>query len=114
MSSLVTIHYLGQRKDGGKGAIWGYFTEVGKPDSPNPRYGYYGDERPMVYCHVFWGRLGKKLHIECKELTFEFLDEAKAKKKNFKQVEQEKVLPRWGKDFEEEFSMYLLTLKLRG
>jgi hypothetical protein len=113
MSSHITIHYLGQRKDSGKGAIWGYFTEVGKPDKPKFNY-YTNSPEPNVYCHVFWGRLGKKLHIECKELTIGFLDEAEAKKKNFKQVEQEKVLPRCGKDFEEEFSMYLLTLKLRG
>lgn len=112
MSPHIVIHWIGIRKDSGKGSIWGWFTEANKPDVPTPKYSVF--DYPPNYCHIFWGKLGKKIYINKVELTYDFISELKVKQKNYKQTTPEKVLSRWGKNCEEEFSMYLLMLKMMG
>jgi hypothetical protein len=114
MSPHVKIQWIGIRKDSGRGSVWGWFTETDKKDHPNHNYGYPRQDDPPVFCHVFWGSIGKKIQIEQKELTHEFLKEAKIRTKNFKEQDAEKTTSRWGKIFEEEFSMYLLMLRMKG
>jgi len=109
MSPHVVIHWIGIRKDSGRGSVWGWFTETGKRVVPLSIY----DDLPTPHCYAFWGSIGKKLHIEEFDLTHEFLQTAETKKKNFRQADATKVTSRWGKNFEEEFSMYLLLLKMK-
>ena len=113
MSPHIQIHWIGVRKDAGRGAVWAWFTEVGKPASPIPKYGY-GSWPDYVGCHVLWGSIGKKCHIEEHSLTEEFLTEARVRSNNFKQADPEKIIPRLGRVFDEELSMYLLMLKMKG
>ena len=93
--------------------MWGWFTEAGKLEEPGRRY--YG--KPLTEdppCYVFWGRIGKTMHIEQKFITSEFLSEVATKSRNFKMQDPEKIMSRWGSVFNEELSMYILTLKLKG
>lgn len=112
MSQHVDIHWVGIRKNSGRGSIWGWFTEVGKEHTPGHRNSYY--EEPTPSCYIFWGSIGKKMHIEERELTYEFLNEVRLKSKNFKEEDPKKIIAQWGKIFDEEFSMYLLMLKIKG
>lgn len=113
MSAHIKVQWVGHRKDGSKrGSVWGWFTEVGKAEEPIARY--LRHDNPDPPCYVFWGRIGKTMHIEQKFITTEFLAEAEAKSKNFKMQDPEKIMSRWGAVFNEELSMYILTLKLRG
>lgn len=112
MSPLITIHWIGVRKDSGKGAVWGWFTEVGKPVDPISQY--WRNERPENKCHMFYGRIGKELHIIESDLTFDFLSMINNMKKNYRTADAEKITSRWGKRFEEDLSMYLLMLKMKG
>ena len=114
MSPHVKIQWIGIRKDSGRGSVWGWFTETGKKEFPNRNSSYSHIPEDPVFCHVFWGSIGKKMHIEQRELTYEFLSEVKTRTKNFKEQAAEKTTSRWGKVFEEEFSMYLLLLKMKG
>ncbi len=113
MSPHATIHWMGFRKDASRGSVWGWFTQTGKRAEPIPTY---GNPNNVVQpkCYVFWGSIGKKLHIEEMELTFAFLETVKDKKKNYRQVDSVKITSRWGKVFDEEFSMYLLMLVMKG
>lgn len=111
-NSLIKIHWIGIRKDSGRGAVWGWFTEVGKPEGPLDRY--WRDEKPQNKCHMFYGRIGKQLHITEFELTSEFLAMIKGMENNYRTADAEKVMSRWGKRFEEDLSMYLLMLKMKG
>lgn len=114
MSPHATIHWMGFRKDANRGSVWGWFTQTGKRAEPLPTYGYSRDDEETPKCYVFWGSIGKKLHIEEVDLTPEFLTAARDKKKNFREVDSAKITSRWGKVFEEEFSMYLLLLVMKG
>ena len=114
MSPHIVIQWMGIRKDSGRGAVWAWFTETGKPITPNPTYAYGLSPLPRVHCHVIWGSIGKKPQIEEHELTFEFLQDVRSRANNFRQVDPEKIIPRWGKYFNEEISMYLLLLKMKG
>lgn len=113
MSPHIVIHWIGVRKDSGRGAVWGWFTETDKPMEPIPSYGRpsgVGDAK----CHMFYGRIGKELHIIEFDLTFEFLTMVKGMEKNYRTADVEKVTSRWGKRFREDLSMYLLMLKMKG
>lgn len=112
MPPEIKVHWMGYRKNSGRGAVWTWFTESNKKDEPNSTY--WKDTLPPVECHIAWGNIGKKLHFEPRELTYDFLLEAKSLSNNFRQVEPEKFVTRWGKSFNEELSMYLLFLKLKG
>jgi len=115
MSSHIKIQWVGHRKDGSKkGSVWGWFTEEGKQDKPTYYPGYGSPKEVDPPCYVFWGRIGKTMYIEERALTREFLAEADSKSKNFKMQDPEKLTNRWGKVFDEELSMYILTLKLKG
>jgi hypothetical protein len=115
MSPHIKIQWLGTRKDSGRGSVWAWFTETGKRAEPLLFYERNRDSAIMPYCHVLWGSLGKKLHIQEFELTDEFLTMAKARSNNFKQQpDPTKVISKWGKTFDEELSMYLLMLKMKG
>jgi hypothetical protein len=109
--AAVNLHWIGIRKDSGKGAIWGWFTEIGKPDQPP--YPWEKEDRPRT-CHVFWGSIGKKLHIEEVDLTFEFLTGVSSRAQNYKMGNSNKIMSKWGQSFDEEFSMYLLMLKMKS
>jgi len=114
MSPHIKIHWIGVRKDSGRGAVWGWFTETGKPEEPAPRYSWSGNKEPHAKCHMFYGRIGKELHIVESELTPEFLNMINGMQKNYRTADAEKVTSRWGKRFEEDLSMYLLMLKMKG
>jgi hypothetical protein len=115
MSSHIKIQWVGHRKDGSKkGSVWGWFTETGKAEEPSRRYYSGGQREEDPPCYVFWGRIGKIMYIEQRFITTEFLAEATAKTRNFRSQEPDKIMGRWGKVFDEELSMYILTLKLKG
>lgn len=112
MSPHIKIHWIGVRKDSGRGAVWGWFTETGKPEEPLIYYGRDKPEDPK--CHMFYGRIGKELHIIESDLTNEFLEMMKNMKNNYRTADPEKVTSRWGKRFEDDLGMYLLMLKIKG
>jgi hypothetical protein len=114
MSNHIKIHWVGTRKDSGRGSVWGWFTETGKRETPLPYYYRDNDDPPKPKCHMFYGSIGKELHIIEFELTTEFLAMMDAKQKNFRTADAEKLVTRWGKRFEEDLSMYLLMLKMKG
>jgi len=115
MSAHIKIQWVGHRKDGSKkGSVWGWFTEVDKAERPVFYRGYGPADEEDPPCYVFWGRIGKTMHIEQRFITAEFLAEAAAKSKNFKMQDPAKIMSRWGSVFNEELSMYILTLKLKG
>jgi hypothetical protein len=111
MSPHIVIHWIGVRKDSGRGAVYGWFTETGKPDKPLPYY--YRDEEKAPRCYIFYGRIGKELHIIESELTPEFITTMDGMKKNYRTEDPAKVTSRWGKRFEEDLSMFLLMLKMK-
>jgi hypothetical protein len=113
MLSHISIQWMGIRKDSGRGSIWAWFTETGKPCIPPSKYRIDPEEK-IYYCHVIWGSIGKKCQIETYKLTDEFLQWAQARSNNYKQIDPEKVTNRWGKSFNEELSMHLLLLKMKG
>jgi hypothetical protein len=112
MSPHIKIHWIGVRKDSGRGAVWGWFTETGKREEPLPRYDW--DKTPQPKCHMFYGRIGKELHIIEFDLTNEFLTMMQGMQNNYRTSDAEKVMSKWGKRFEEDLSMYLLMLKMKG
>lgn len=112
MSPHVNIHWIGIRKDSGRGSVWGYFTQVGKKDTPNSYWA--PPEEKIPVCYEFWGSIGKKMHIRERDFTLDFVKEAQAKGKNYKEADPNKVMSRWGKVFEEEFSMHLMMLVMKG
>lgn len=112
MFAHIKIHWIGTRKDSNRGAVWGWFTETGKPEEPLLYYGR--DACPDPKCHMFYGRIGRELHIVEFGLTNEFLAMIDTMKKNYKTSEPEKVIPRWGNRFNEDLSMYLMMLKIKG
>jgi hypothetical protein len=113
MGSNIDIQWIGHRKDGSsRGAIYGWFVEIGKPCEPPPRWYRGEDEHPCAY--IFRGRIGKKMHIEERFLTDAFLAEIESVKKNFKTVDAEKTTKNWGKAFDEELSMFVMLLKLKA
>ena len=118
MFGVIDIQWVGHRKDGSpKGAVLGWFVKTGTPNTPPEKYWSLGGlkrEAKENIAYVFWGRIGKKLHIEERSITDEFLDEMRAKESNYKQVSTEKIASKWGKLFEEEFSMQALMMKVRG
>lgn len=113
MLHLINIQWIGSRRDSGRGAVWGWFTETGKRETPI--IGTNWDREPEPKCHMFYGRIGKKLHIlEC-SLTHEFLTMIEGTKKNYRTVENpEKLAARWGGEFTSDLGMYLTMLKLKG
>jgi hypothetical protein len=114
MSPHIKIQWVGHRKDGSKkGSVWGWFTEMGKAEEPIRYFGL-GPKGEDPFCYVFWGRIGKTMYIEQRFITAEFLAEAAAKSQNFRMQDPERITSRWGKVFNEELSMYILTLKLKG
>lgn len=113
VNSHIKIQWLGVRKDSGRGAVWGWFTEVGKREEPLPRWAH-GEGNPEPKAHMFYGRIGKELHILEFDLTDGFIEMMKGYQNNYKTAEAEKVMARWGKRFEEDLSMYLLMLKMKG
>lgn len=125
MKHPITVHWLGIRKDSGRGTIWGYFTLAGKPDLQVPKMaGWYEkhikdpaiDEDGVIrhYCYVFTGKIGKKLNIE-KRIYDDFLrEEINAKQKNYRAADIEKTMDKWGTALDEELNMYLTYATLLG
>ena len=111
--SAINIQWIGHRKDSSnKGAIVGWFVPAGFPK--NPLYPW--EERDYdgkSVAFLFRGKIGKKLFIEERELTYEFLEEVKALKKNYKEVQIEKITKNWGNAINEELSMFILVMKLK-
>ena len=118
MQHLIKIHWMGLRKDSGRGSIWGYFTEVGKETEPFFVYALHssGGKSQWVYqpCYVFRGKIGKSLIIEEGLLSNEFLNSIPGIAKNYRQVEPAKITAKWGSALDEELSMFLTMRKLRG
>lgn len=113
MLHLIKIHWVGSRKDSGRGAVWGWFTEIGKKEEPIIGSNWNRESEPK--CHMFYGRIGKKLHIIEFELTHSFLNMIEGSKKNYRTVEDpEKLVARWGSEFTSDLGMYLTMLKLKG
>lgn len=113
MDTSIEIQWIGHRKDGSKrGAIYGWFIEKGKPAVPLTPWECRSG--PEAKAYVFRGRIGKKMHIEEKELTDAFMSELSSLKKNYKTVEIEKVINNWGSVFNEELSMFVMLLKLKA
>lgn len=114
MDSNIEIQWLGQRKDGSsRGAVYGWFVMKGHLNRPLTPWEKMPDSR-MGFAYVFRGRVGKKMHIEERELTDGFLSEISSMKKNFKTVDPERVMPQWGREFREELKMFITMLKLRS
>ncbi|HEY6436846.1 MAG TPA: hypothetical protein VIY47_09655 [Ignavibacteriaceae bacterium] len=111
LSTHIEFQWMGIRRDSGKGSLWAWFTEVGKRKEP---LFFQGDGTETPCCHVIRGKIGKKCHIEEHQLTDDFLLNVKAHSNNFRQISPEKIITRWGKSFDEELSMYLLMLKIKG
>jgi len=111
MSPHINVHWIGIRKDSNRGSVCGWFTEVGKRPTP---YMYSHPNDPTIYCHMFYGRIGKELHIVPFELTSDFISMINSKQSNYKTVDIEKITSKWGKRFDEDLSMYLTMLRLRG
>lgn len=115
MSPHIKIHWIGIRKDSGRGSVWGYFTQAGKKDTPNYEHEYYRTVPEAIpMCYEFRGSIGKKIHFIERELTNEFLAEVTTKKKNYRPADSEKIISRWGKSFEEEFSMQIMMMVIKG
>lgn len=126
MKHPITIHWLGIRKDSGRGAIWGYFTLAGADEISFPRMAHtwsYSDQENKNlcpdgyirhYCYTFTGKIGKSIHIERKLYTPELASEMMSKQKNYKPADVEKLTSRWGSAIDEELSMYLTYATLRG
>ena len=117
MFGVIDIQWVGHRKDGSpKGAILGWFVKTGNPATPPHKYwtvaGYTSEKENTAY--VFRGRIGKKLHIEERFITDEFLAEMRSKASNYKEVPADKIASKWGKVFDEELSMQALMMKVRG
>ena len=114
MKHLIKVQWIGLRKDASKGSICGWFTLQGKPETPMTRY-YNGQLQEVeIVCYEFSGKLGKTLKIEKRLLTSEFLNEIASKKKNFREQLPEKIMAKWGKALDEDLSMFLTMVKLRG
>jgi len=125
MKHPINIHWLGIRKDSGRGSIWGYFTLAGKPDLEVPqKAGWYDvhTNNPLIdpdgiighYCYVFSGKIGKKINIEKRLYTAELQEEICSKQKNFRAADIEKTSSKWGAAIDEELSMFLTYAVLAG
>lgn len=114
MSPYINLLKIGFRKDGGKGSVWGYFTEIGKPETPRDLNTWYPPEYKNPVCHVFRGKIGKTLYIEECDFTSDFVEFYSDKVKNYKFFEPNQISHRWCKSFDNEIDMYITILKLRG
>ncbi len=113
MSPLISVQWVGHRKDGSsRGSIWGWFVMAGQPFHAIPAWAVDINNPPL--CYVLRGRIGKTLHIEEHHLTTSFLEDARSKYKNYKEQDPIRLKSRWGSIFDEDLSMFLLTVKLRG
>lgn len=123
MKHPITLHYLGIRKDSGKGALWGYFSLKSAPELAFPRqlptYDTYTPNRDpdgwsRHYCYVFTGKVGKSIHIEKKLYTPELVAEFSARSKNYKPANIETMPDKWGKAIDDELSLFLTYATLCG
>jgi len=114
MSPHANIQWIGIRKDSGKGSVWGYFIQAGKPDRVITRVRWFPNDLPDPICHEFFGKIGKKLTIIERIYDTDFLLEVRAKQKNYKEANPEKITARWGKNLQDDFDMYLTMLLLKG
>lgn len=115
MANVVEIQWVGFRKDGDRGSVFGWFVETGHPSVPAYDYGYMGRPEPLDrLAYTMRGRIGKQLHIEEHLLTNEFISEMRAKQKNFRADTPARIMAKWGKTFDEEFSMFQMMMKLKA
>lgn len=119
MYTSIKFKWVGYRKDSGRGSLCGWFVyDKNLKEDTDPftlTYFNYPDlNKKEYYGHMFWGSIGKKLQFEKIAYTPEFLSMINSKKKNFKTIEADKMINRWGKEFDNEFEMYLMLLKLQG
>ena len=75
MTLPVNVHWLGIRKDSGKGAFWGFFSFVPYEDLAYPRepkFWWTEEEKSRcqpdglyhTFCYTISGRIGKNINIE--------------------------------------------------
>lgn len=117
MQHLITIHWMGFRKDSGRGSIWGYFTEKSKPTEKVWDYGDMpGTKAGYIYpaCYMFRGKIGKSLTIEETTMSDAFLESVGSISKNYRQCDPKKITAKWGSALDEELGMFLTMCKLRG
>lgn len=109
----IIVHWVGhKRTSSGKGMVIGWFTEIDKSYVPR-LYRIEEDTRQFI-AYTFRGKIGKKLYIEKRDLTYEFLDEIRQLEKNFKSLEIDQIRKLWGKSFDDELGMYITMMKLQG
>ncbi len=111
--SSISIQWMGYRKDGGKGTVVGWFVPTGYPARPLNRWERDPNDPSPEVAYFFRGRVGKKLVIEEKELTFEFMQSFKTFEKNYRTVEPDKITKIWGTAINEELSQFILMMKLK-
>jgi hypothetical protein len=111
--SDIDIQWMGYRKDGGKGTVVGWFVPTGCPTKPLERWEEKEYGGPAT-AYFFRGRIGKKMTIEEKVLTHDFIRGFGTFEKNYKTVEPEKITKIWGTAINEELSQFILMMKLKN
>lgn len=110
----INIRWLGTRKDSSsRGAIAGWFVETGQPTAPRNIW----EERDLgcARAYTFRGKIGKKMIIEERILNSNFIHEMQGLQKNYRTaLDPEKVMNSWGSALNEELSMFIVMLKLKG
>lgn len=85
---------------------------LGKSKEPPPKWYRQADDT-VVSAYIFRGKIGKKVTIENRILTLDFLAEIDGLKKNYRTVDADKISKIWGKVIDEEISMFATFLKLK-
>lgn len=123
MKHPIVIHWLGIRKDSGRGALWGYFSLNKDPELCLPKHisCFYinkvipdADDYVRTHCYVFTGKIGKKMNIEKRVYDERLLEEISARKKNYREANLETTPEKWGKALDEEMSIFLTYATLLG
>lgn len=116
MSPAIQVQWIGHRKDASnRGAVMGWFVQSGHSTTPAYRWTSPSQlDHTEHIAYMFWGRIGNTLHIVERELTPEFLHEMNSKAKNFKQVDPQKIMSKWGKTFTDDLNMHIMMMKLKS
>ncbi len=112
--SSISIQWIGYRKDSGKGTVVGWFVPTGDTNRPLHTWERARDDDKPQTAYFFRGRVGKKLIIEEKELTSDFIKSFKTFEKNYRPVETDKISKIWGTAINDELSQFILMMKLKN
>lgn len=111
ITDIIDVVWCGYRKNSKSGKIHGYFVETGKPQGCILRY--YGSEPIYNKGYEFWGDIGNQIYIEDIDITLEFITEISTIKKNYRDIEFEKILSQY-KSVATEFEKFITFLKLKN